>query len=109
MNKEGYSVKAVAQSTAVLLAVAYIAVSLTFGGSPNPPLWCLFSEMVTDLANEIANCSDYKSKVLASPSQPKLTAPKLLSSTALLTKALPLAMTIPVMHTKAYRKSRQIH
>jgi hypothetical protein len=35
---------AAAQSITVLLAIAYIAIRLTFGGSPNPPSWCLFSE-----------------------------------------------------------------
>jgi hypothetical protein len=28
-----------------------IALQYTFGGSPNPPTWCSFSEMVTDLSN----------------------------------------------------------
>jgi hypothetical protein len=56
-RRMAHSATAAAQSIAVLLAVAYIAVRLTFGGSPNPPSWCLFSEMVTDLANEVANCS----------------------------------------------------
>ena len=67
-----HSGKAALQSIAVLLTVAYIAVQLMFGGLPNPPLLHLFSEMMTDLANEIANCLDYKPKMIASPSQPNL-------------------------------------
>jgi hypothetical protein len=98
-RRMAHSATAAAQSIAVLLAVAYIAVRLTFGGSPNPPSWCLFSEMVTDLANEIANCSSYEPSVLTSPSQPKTPAPLLSSSTAPLAQGLPLAVIVPVTHT----------
>jgi hypothetical protein len=48
-----HSGTAAAQSISIFDNVAYVALRLTFGGSPNPPTWCLFSEMVTDLANEI--------------------------------------------------------
>jgi hypothetical protein len=61
---------AAAQSIAIFGEVAYIALRLTFGGSPNPPTWCLFSEMVTDLANEIALCNDWDPATLRSPAQP---------------------------------------
>ena len=37
---------------------AFVSLRLTFGGSPNPPTWCMFSELVTDLANEIAQCTE---------------------------------------------------
>jgi hypothetical protein len=70
-RRMAHSARATAQSIAVPLAAACIALRLTFGGSPNLPLWCLFSEMVTDLANEIANSSSYDPSILASPSQPK--------------------------------------
>ena len=83
------SAMAAAQSIAVLLAVAYITVRLTFVGSPNPPFCCLFSERVTDLANEITNCSGYAPKMLVSCSQLETPAPKLLSSMAPLTKPPP--------------------
>jgi hypothetical protein len=33
---------------------AYLSLQQTFGGSPNPPTWCMFSEIVTDLSNEIS-------------------------------------------------------
>jgi hypothetical protein len=55
--------------------------------------------MVTDLANKIANCSDYEPKLLASPSQPETPARKLSSSTAPLAMALSLAVCAPVTHT----------
>jgi hypothetical protein len=49
-----HSASAAAQSIIVFAGVAYIALRLTFGGSPNPPTWCAFSEMVTDLSNDTA-------------------------------------------------------
>jgi hypothetical protein len=48
-----HSTLAAAQSIIVVAGIAYIALRLTFSGSPNPPTWCGFSEMVTDLSNEI--------------------------------------------------------
>jgi hypothetical protein len=69
--------RAAAQSIAVFDKVAYIALRLTFGGSPNPPTWCLFSEMVTDLANEIAVCDEWDPNTLRSPAQPVTPVPKL--------------------------------
>jgi hypothetical protein len=98
-RRMAHSAKAAAQSIAILLTIAYIAIRLTFGGSPNPPSFCLFSEMVTDLANEIANSSSYDPKTLTSPSQPRTPEPILSLSTAPLTKGLPLGVIIPVTHT----------
>ena len=48
---------------------AFVSLRLTFGGSPNPPTWCMFSELVTDLANEIAQCPEWDPEVLRSPAQ----------------------------------------
>jgi hypothetical protein len=94
-----HSAAAAAQSIAILLQVAYIAIRLTFGGSPNPPSWCLFSEMVADLANEIACCSSFDPSLLRSPSQLETPEPILSLRTEPLTQAQPLAVRIPVMHT----------
>jgi hypothetical protein len=49
--------RAAAQTILVVASVAYLMLRLAFGGSPNPPCFCAFSETLTDLANEIA-CSD---------------------------------------------------
>ena len=46
--------------------VAYICWRMVFGGSPNPAGFSGFSEMLTDLANEIA-MSDYSPQIYASP------------------------------------------
>ena len=98
-GRMAHSVKAAVQYIVVLLTVAYIAVRLTFGGSPGPPLWCLFPEIVTDLANEIANCFSYDPRELTSPSQPDTPAPKLSPSVGCLATALLLVVSIPVTHT----------
>ena len=68
---------AAAQSIAIFGKVAYISLRLTFGGSPNPPTLCLFSGMVTDLANEIALCEEWDPSTLRSPAQPITPVPKL--------------------------------
>ena len=47
------SALAAPQSIAVFQDIAYLALRLTFGGSPNPAAFCTLSEMVADLANEI--------------------------------------------------------
>jgi hypothetical protein len=44
---------AAAQTIILLASIAFLALRLSFGGSPNPPTWCSFSELVTDLSNEI--------------------------------------------------------
>jgi hypothetical protein len=91
---------AAAQSIAVYGKVAYIALRLTFGGSPNPPTWCLFSEMVTDLANEIAICDEWNPSTLRSPAQPITPVPKLDNADgSLFAKARATAVAVPVTST----------
>jgi hypothetical protein len=65
-----HSALAAAQSIIVFAGIAYIALRLTFGGPPNPPTWFAFSEMVTDLSNEIPLCDDWDPEILRSPAQP---------------------------------------
>jgi hypothetical protein len=64
-----HAASAAVQSIIVIGEVAYIALRLMFGGSPNPPIWCFFSEMVTNLANEIMLCPDWDPGTLRSPAQ----------------------------------------
>ena len=61
-----------AQMIIAYLASAFFMYSrMTFGGSPNPPTWCNFSEMVADLANEISLCLDWdQSKEQSSKPRP---------------------------------------
>ena len=65
-----HSARAATQTIAIQGPLAYLSLRLTFGGSPNPPTWCMFSEIVTDLANEISLCDDWDPTVLHSPAQP---------------------------------------
>jgi hypothetical protein len=69
-RRMNHAASAVTQSIAIFGKIAYIALRLTFGGSPNPPTWCLFFEIVTGLANEILLCKEWDSEVLWSPAQP---------------------------------------
>jgi hypothetical protein len=64
-----HSASAVAQTISTLGPLAYVYLRLTFGGSPNPPTWCNFSEIVTDLANEIAQCDEWVPETLQNPDQ----------------------------------------
>jgi hypothetical protein len=65
-----HSASAAVQSIIVWAGIAFLALRLSFGGSPNPPTWCSFSEMVTDLSNEIP-LNEAAAAGLRSPGQPK--------------------------------------
>jgi hypothetical protein len=83
-----HSSTAAVQSIIVLAGIAYIALRLMFGGSPNPPTWFSFSKMVTDLANEILLCSEWDPHSLHSPAQEPTVVP--------FAPACSLAVSIPV-------------
>jgi hypothetical protein len=61
-----HAASAAIQSILVLAGVAYMALRLAFGGSPNPACFCAFSEALTDLANELS-CSSYDPEKTSSP------------------------------------------
>jgi hypothetical protein len=93
-----HSAKAASQTIIVLAGIAFLALRLSFGGSPNPPTWCSFSEMVTDLSNEIPLC-DWDPSDLRSPGQPNTPVPKLLANDVPLAKGRSLAVSIPTTVT----------
>ena len=64
-----HSATAAAQTIAINDGKAYLSLRLTFGGSPNPPTWCMFSEIVTDLANELSLCKEWDHVNMRSPAQ----------------------------------------
>jgi hypothetical protein len=72
-----HAASAAIQSIAMFTGLAFIALRLTFGGSPNPPTWCMFSETVTDLANKILLCEQWNPKHLHNPDQPTTPSPEL--------------------------------
>jgi hypothetical protein len=94
-RRVAHSPSAAAQSVIIFARVAYIALRLTFGGSPNPPTWCAFSEMVTDLSNEIPLCEEWDHETLRSPDQPETPSPSLLPDEVPIARAMPMAVQIP--------------
>jgi hypothetical protein len=94
-----HTATAATQSISIFEGVAYVALRLTFGGSPNPPTWCLFSKMVTDLANEIYRCSMWNPTDLHSPAQPDTSVPRMLPPTIPFEPAMPMAVVVPVTVT----------
>jgi hypothetical protein len=77
-RRVAHSPSAAVQSIIVFAQVACLSLRLTFGGSPNPPTWCSFSEMVTDLSDEIPLCKEWDHDSLRSPDQPNTPLPILL-------------------------------
>jgi hypothetical protein len=98
-RRVAHSPSAAAQSIIIFARVAYLSLRLTFGGSPNPPTWCSFSEMVTDLSNEIPLCVEWDHDALRSPDQPETPAPSLLPDDVPLAHAMPMAVHVPTTVT----------
>lgn len=90
-----HSASAATQTIAVNGHSAFISLRLTFGGSPNPPTWCMFSEIVTDLANEIALCKEWNPVELRSPAQPLTPKPKRLPDGVPLARCKTLSVLVP--------------
>ena len=94
-RRMAHDADAASQTISVAAGLAFIALRLTFGGSPNPPAWTLFSEMVTDLANEISQCDDWDPSALHSPAQPVAPEPVRLPESIPLAPAAPLGVIPP--------------
>jgi hypothetical protein len=89
----------VAQTISTCNDYAYIYNRLTFGSSPNPPTWCNFSKIVTDLANEISQCKDWDPDKLRSPDQPVTPTPIQEIPDIAIAKAQPMAVHVPTTAT----------
>jgi hypothetical protein len=90
-----HSSSTAAQSSIIFFArVAYITLRLTFGGSPNPPTWCVFSKMVMDLSNKISLCPEWEHNNLRSPMQLSTPNPIELPDTIPITLAIPMAVEV---------------
>ena len=91
-----HSPEATAQSIVVFEGIAFATLQLTFGGSPNLPGFCAFSEMVADLANKIHMCNTtWDHTVLFSPSQPTPPISKRLDPAVSFSPAAQLVVDIP--------------
>ena len=98
-RRVAHAAQAAAMSIIVLGSIAYIALRLAFGGSPNPPTWCCFSEMVTDLSNEIGICDHWDPDTLRSPAQSETPEPILVDESVPLAQARPMSVEIPIKAT----------
>jgi hypothetical protein len=98
-RRVAHSATAVAQTISTCDDLAYVYNRLTFGGSPNPPTWCNFSEIVTDLANEISQCKRWDPKTLRSPDQPVTPNPIREQKNVPVAQARPMALHIPTTAT----------
>jgi hypothetical protein len=100
---------AAAQWIIIFAGIAYITLWLTFGGSPTPPTWCAFSEMVTNLSNKIALCKEWDHMKLQSPAQLITPTPIMLPDSVPIVQAKPTAVgiptTIPRYHSPRIRMS----
>ena len=90
-----HSATAAAQTIAINGTTAFLSLRLTFGGSPNPPTWCMFSELVTDLANEIGQCEEWDPTECRSPAQPLTPEPLRLPASVPIVQARRMAVHIP--------------
>jgi hypothetical protein len=75
---------------------ALLSLRLTFGGSSCPNEFCLFSEMCTDLANDILHCKDWDPSKLCSPHSEKIPDPILQPDELEFTPAKSLDVSIPL-------------
>ena len=91
-----HSASAAAQTIAVHDFMSYLALRLTYGGSPNPPSWCMFSELVTDLANEISRCTAWDPSKLHSLAQPVAPPPRRLHDSVPIHPGRIMAVEIPL-------------
>jgi len=87
--------KAAVETILVVGQIAYIMLRLCFGGSTCPPTWCSFSEMVTDLSNEIPLIEEWNPDELHHPMQKQVPAPEYLDEDEPLVEAKELAVEVP--------------
>jgi hypothetical protein len=90
-----HSATAVAQTISTLGPLAYIYLRLTFGASPNPPTWCNFSEILTDLANKIGQCKRWDPSTLHNPDQAQTPMPVRLEAEIPFAPARSMAVSVP--------------
>jgi hypothetical protein len=98
-RRVAHTARAAAQTILVMGQVAYGMLRLAFGGSPDPPAWCAFSEMVTDMANEIPLCPSWDPTQIRSPAQNNTPSPRELPDDIPLARACPTAVRVPTSVT----------
>jgi hypothetical protein len=84
-----------AERCAIILdAFALPSLRLTFGGSPCPNHYCLFSEISADLANDLLHCPDWNPSSLHSPHADKILDPIYLDTSLDFHPAKPLDISL---------------
>ena len=97
-----HSALVAAQTITTCMTYAFVYFRMTFGGLPNPPTWCDFSEMVADLANKISLCKDWDPSENRSPDQPVTPKPKQLDASISHAPAWEMAVVIPAPETSTF-------
>ena len=87
--------KAAAETILLAGQIAFIMLRLCFGASVNPPTWCSFSEMVTDLSNELPLINNWNPDELHHPMQPKVPDPEYSDDSIPLAAAKEMAINVP--------------
>jgi hypothetical protein len=98
-RRVAHSSTAAKQHILVMGSVAFVMLRMTFGGAANPPVWCAFSKMVTDLSNDISADPDWDPSVLHSPQRPKIPLTRHLPASIAVELAREMAFSIPVTTT----------
>jgi hypothetical protein len=97
-----YNGQAAARCISVLHELAYIQMRLSFGGAGCPPSWCVISEMITDLANELLDDEAWDTSLCVSPLQHLVPAPQRLPANIKIATAVqPQLQPPPYPHGKA--------
>lgn len=79
------------------LQFALIFLRLTFGGAACPPMWCNAAETITDLSNDIMNCTEWNPEVATAEfTEEELPEPKLEDPATPFEPALPADVAIQV-------------
>ena len=91
-----------AECITILDDIALVALRLTFGGTPCPSLWCIISELCTDLANDLLACKDWDPLEIHSANAHLIPPPCYLDDEVPFAPAEPLQIDVPVaLHGKA--------
>ena len=78
------SAETAVESLMIFENILYLALRMTFGGSPCPSQWSCISETMCDLANDLIQCDKWKHRELFSINQARIPSPRRLPDEILL-------------------------
>jgi hypothetical protein len=73
----------------------YLSLRYTFGGAAFPSLWSIYSDTITDLANDLLQCPLWNHETQCSPLQPFIPLPTPNLDNSPFAEAKPLAVSLP--------------